>query len=335
MPMRLAPLALGIVLACSGEASDADSGDDALGGSAGAPLPGGAPSLGGAGRGGNAAGAPSKPASGGAGNTSASGGPGVPVSGSGAGGGGGMGAAPPSGSSGSGAGGTRSEGGAGAGRGGRPARGGAPSTGEAGRSGSGTSAGSGGVTAGGRTNAGGGGVTAGGGGRPMMGGGGAGNAGGGADAQGECSLYRQGGTGDEPDGRIPVCCAPSAAEQPFVDEVFLLLNAHRAANGLSALAYDEELEAAVHGHCVHMSEHDFFAHEAPEAGIVLPWDRAELCGTQANGENIAMGQRTPAEVMTGWTNSAGHNRNMLGSNFRRVGIGYEDRGRYWGQLFGN
>jgi uncharacterized protein YkwD len=149
----------------------------------------------------------------------------------------------------------------------------------------------------------------------------------------ECSVTRDGATGDEPGGLIPVCCTPAAAEKALIEEVFTLLNEHRMANGESALAYDTELESAVQGHCVHMSQHSFFAHEAEEEGVVTPWDRAKLCGTSANGENIAQGQRSPADVMEDWTNSSGHNQNMLASNFKRVGIGYTADGRYWGQLF--
>lgn len=50
------------------------------------------------------------------------------------------------------------------------------------------------------------------------------------------------------------------------------------------------------------------------------------------GENIALQQRTPAQVMTSWKNSAGHNMNMLNPGHKRVGIGvYELR---WGMIFG-
>lgn len=177
-------------------------------------------------------------------------------------------------------------------------------------------------------------------------GGGGGNASGGAPASGGsasggspsssemCSLYVPGATGDEPLGQIPVCCAPSADEKTDIEEVFTLLNEHRMANGRSALAYDDELEAAIQGHCLHMQQHSFFDHEAEEEGVVLPWDRAELCGTSANGENIARGQRSPSSVMNDWIESTGHNQNMLNSRFKRVGIGYVARGNHWGQLFG-
>jgi uncharacterized protein YkwD len=151
---------------------------------------------------------------------------------------------------------------------------------------------------------------------------------------GNCSLMLDGATGNEPNGQIPVCCTADSSEKAYADEVFSLLNAHRAANGRSALARDDLLEAAIQGHCQHMSVHTFFAHEGPEAAVNLPWPRAVLCGTTANAENIAMGQRSPTEVMTGWTESSGHNTNMLSTNSTRVGIGYETTGRYWGQIFG-
>jgi|SRR5688572_18781870 uncharacterized protein YkwD len=165
--------------------------------------------------------------------------------------------------------------------------------------------------------------------------GGSGNAStGGTPEPAECSLVRDGATGDEPNGEIPVCCAPSVAEATAIEEVFNLLNAHRMDNGVGALEYDDLLESAIQGHCLHMSQHTFFDHEAEEDGVVLPWDRAELCGTSANGENIAQGQRSPADVMEAWIESPGHNENMLNPRFTRVGIGYVAQGRYWGQIFG-
>ena len=57
----------------------------------------------------------------------------------------------------------------------------------------------------------------------------------------------------------------------------------------------------------------------------------------AAGENIAYGQRTPQEVVTGWMNSPGHRANILNSNFHKIGIGvYQSNGViYWSQLFTN
>lgn len=166
-------------------------------------------------------------------------------------------------------------------------------------------------------------------------GGGAGggtSGGGGSISAGTCSLEQSGATGSEPGGMIPVCCAPTPDEKAQIDEVFALLNAHRQANGVAALAYDNQLEAAIQGHCLHMAEHPFFDHNAPEGPVSSPWTRAELCGTSAGGENIANGQSSPSAVMASWTGSSGHNANMLSGDFKRVGIGRS--GSYWGQIFG-
>jgi uncharacterized protein YkwD len=54
------------------------------------------------------------------------------------------------------------------------------------------------------------------------------------------------------------------------------------------------------------------------------------------GENIAMGQKTPQEVMTAWMNSEGHRKNILNSSFTEIGIGIakDKNGRlYWTQMF--
>jgi hypothetical protein len=220
----------------------------------------------------------------------------------------------------------------------------------------GSAAGSGGSGAGGSAAGGGTGGTAGAGGDPGVGGtDGSGGAGGdpGAGGSGGMSgtggsagsggsggspvghyetLTDPGGTGSEAGGLIPVCCVPSEAEQVDIDQGFQLLNQHRLANGRSALAYDVKLQAAIEGHCHHMSVHSFFAHDAPEASLTTPWTRATKCGTSANGENLIQGSTSASSAMNGWIGSPGHNGNMLSTSFRRVGVGrYMNR---WGQLFG-
>jgi uncharacterized protein YkwD len=141
-----------------------------------------------------------------------------------------------------------------------------------------------------------------------------------------------GGGGGDPGGIIPVCCTADGEERAMIDEVFRLLNEHRLANGRAALVYDEKLGAAIQGHCRHMAQHSFFSHEAPEAPVKSFTARATLCGASATGENIALHQRSPADVMNTWIRSAGHNANMLGANYKRVGICFHQR--RWGQIFG-
>jgi uncharacterized protein YkwD len=81
---------------------------------------------------------------------------------------------------------------------------------------------------------------------------------------------------------IPVCCTPGGTDRVLVDEMLVLVNEYRASNGLEPYAVDPGLEAAMQGHCLHMVQHDFFDHSAPEAEVSSPWDRAELCGSSAS-----------------------------------------------------
>lgn len=147
---------------------------------------------------------------------------------------------------------------------------------------------------------------------------------------GQCSVAIAGATGSEPGGQIPVCCAPTSAEKADLDVLFQLLNDYRAEFGKPPLAYDAKLEAAMQGHCLHMNQHTFFSHVGPEAAVSAFSARAAQCGTTANAENIAKGQKSPAAAMTSWKSSPGHAANMLGS-YTRVGLGHA--GPYWGQIF--
>ncbi|MFI9151723.1 CAP domain-containing protein [Streptomyces sp. NPDC053367] len=120
-------------------------------------------------------------------------------------------------------------------------------------------------------------------------------------------------------------------------EVVALTNRERAAAGLPPLAGDPALTRAAQAHSADMVARDFYAHTAPDGS--RPWDRAAAAGAarRSIGENIACGQRSPAEVVTGWMNSPGHRANILAPGFTHIGVGFAGGGRagtYWTQLFG-
>ncbi|MER5295538.1 CAP domain-containing protein [Streptomyces pharetrae] len=120
-------------------------------------------------------------------------------------------------------------------------------------------------------------------------------------------------------------------------EVVDLTNHERARAGLRALSVDPALTSAAQAHSADMVARDFYAHTSPDGG--RPWDRAAAAGSglRSIGENIACGQRSPAEVVTGWMNSPGHRANILEPDFTRIGVGFAGGGRagtYWTQVFG-
>ncbi|WP_314414556.1 CAP domain-containing protein [Streptomyces kroppenstedtii] len=120
-------------------------------------------------------------------------------------------------------------------------------------------------------------------------------------------------------------------------EVLALTNAERAAAGLPPLAEDPPLTRAAQAHSADMVARAFYSHTAPDGSE--PWDRAAAAGSARRtiGENIACGQRSPAEVVRGWMDSPGHRANILKPAFTHLGVGFAGggaAGTYWTQLFG-
>ena len=69
-----------------------------------------------------------------------------------------------------------------------------------------------------------------------------------------------------------------------------------------------------------MAQKNYFAHESQDGRT--PAQRVTAAGYSWStmGENIAGGQRSFEEVMTGWTNSPGYCQNLMNPNFRDVAV---------------
>jgi len=138
---------------------------------------------------------------------------------------------------------------------------------------------------------------------------------------------------------------PGDAAQ-FEQDVFALVNDERAAAGASALAWCDGLHACAKAHSNDMCDRGFFDHTNLDGEG--PSDRGRLghAGSYTFpsivsnpygglGENIAMGQTSPAQVMTGWMNSPGHRANILNTTYSHIGVGLCDGcGTHWTQNFG-
>ncbi|WP_345491616.1 sigma-70 family RNA polymerase sigma factor [Streptomyces roseoviridis] len=118
-------------------------------------------------------------------------------------------------------------------------------------------------------------------------------------------------------------------------QVIDLVNTERARAGCGPLTENGLLTRAAQGHSDDMAARDFFDHTDPDGDG--PGERVTATGYRWStyGENIAKGQRTPAQVMDSWMNSPGHRANILNCDFREIGIGIHSAGGpYWTQVFG-
>lgn len=119
-----------------------------------------------------------------------------------------------------------------------------------------------------------------------------------------------------------------AAAQTYEEQVVEIVNQERWDNGqLPPLKGVTVLHDCAGNHSNDMGEQDFFGHCNPHTGTG-PFDRMTAAGYDWNaaGENVAAGYSTPSSVMNGWMNSSGHRANILGSDFREIGVGYYYQG---------
>nr|WP_243876108.1 CAP domain-containing protein [Streptomyces sp. 846.5] len=126
--------------------------------------------------------------------------------------------------------------------------------------------------------------------------------------------------------------AMTAAE----DQVLALVNVQRVANGCAALSYSGPLTVLAQNFSAEMATLKFFDHTDPHGKT--PWDRANGLGiSNLGGENIAMGQQTPEDVMAAWMKSPGHRANILDCAYHSLGVGVyyaSSGGPWWTQDFG-
>lgn len=120
------------------------------------------------------------------------------------------------------------------------------------------------------------------------------------------------------------------------NEVIRLVNIEREKNGLAPLKANWELSRVARYKSLDMAEKNYFSHTSPTYGS--PFKMMTDFGLKyySAGENIAMGQKTPADVMKGWMNSSGHRANILNSTFTEIGVGLavnKSGQNYWTQMF--
>jgi uncharacterized protein YkwD len=126
----------------------------------------------------------------------------------------------------------------------------------------------------------------------------------------------------------------------FAAQVVQLVNQHRTAMGLKALAVSPTLSASAAWKARHMATYNYMAHQdiAPPVARSAG-DRIAACG-YANagwGENIAAGYTTPASVVAAWLQSPGHKANIESPSYVVTGAGAaaSANGVYaWAQDFG-
>jgi len=122
--------------------------------------------------------------------------------------------------------------------------------------------------------------------------------------------------------------------EAYAAEVLRLTNIERDNKGLAPLS---ETPALTQTAIIRANETiKSFSHERPDGRSCFTAFDENGVDYHWAGENIAMGQRTPSEVVRAWMDSPGHRENILTSEFGHLGVGVamDNNGRlYWSQNF--
>ncbi|MGE8206510.1 CAP domain-containing protein [Heyndrickxia sp. NPDC080065] len=144
---------------------------------------------------------------------------------------------------------------------------------------------------------------------------------------------RKNTTTNQPAKNQPTNNQPTGNISQVAQQVINLTNNERAKNGLPALKVDTKLSGVAQKKSADMQQNHYFSHTSPTYGSPFDMMRDFGVSYKSAGENIAMGQRTAQEVVNSWMNSQGHRENILNKSFTHIGVGVEQTGYHWSQMF--
>ncbi len=134
-------------------------------------------------------------------------------------------------------------------------------------------------------------------------------------------LNKSTGSEEEPVGeKEGLLYVSSGLKYSMAYEILDLVNAEREKEGLPALVMDKDLLDAAMQRAVECEVYYASDHTRPNG------QRCFTASTKMNGENIAWGYGSAAQVMNAWMSSEGHKANILRAEFHSIGIGVADTG---------
>lgn len=101
---------------------------------------------------------------------------------------------------------------------------------------------------------------------------------------------------------------------------------------VAVVTWNDKLAKASYDHSVEMKVNNYFSHTGLNGSNAGQRITAAGYTWKTWGENIAKGYATEQAVVSGWLSSEGHCKNIMGANFKEMGVGRSEN--YWTQVFG-
>lgn len=126
----------------------------------------------------------------------------------------------------------------------------------------------------------------------------------------------------------------NGSQSDYTTQIVKLVNEERAKAGLKALSVNTKAEQAAQVRVLELEKS--FSHTRPNGSYFSTALTSAGINYQSAGENIAYGQKTPAQAMNAWMNSSGHRANILSNDYTSIAVGHYRNAAgvdYWEQLF--
>jgi uncharacterized protein YkwD len=145
------------------------------------------------------------------------------------------------------------------------------------------------------------------------------------------------------DGDSTSSCDITQDQQEMLNQVNRARGSSRSCGddvmpAVAELSWNCQLRNAAQAHSNDMASNNFFSHTGSDGLSVGDRVTASEYSWSSVGENIAAGQTTITQVMTGWLNSPGHCRNIMAARSTEFGSAVvtttaADYSHYWTQVF--
>ncbi|HOX41192.1 MAG TPA: CAP domain-containing protein [bacterium] len=121
----------------------------------------------------------------------------------------------------------------------------------------------------------------------------------------------------------PSAIIPATSQSSYsMEKIANLINAERQKNGLGQVRLNSALGSAAAAKSKHMTDHNYFAHTAPDG--TTDWSFIDKSGYNYSkaGANLAKGDfGSEAGLVDAWMESPGHKANILANFGQDLGIG--------------
>ncbi|MEM4260832.1 MAG: CAP domain-containing protein [Candidatus Woesearchaeota archaeon] len=120
---------------------------------------------------------------------------------------------------------------------------------------------------------------------------------------------------------LPIFLETANASAITETNIFNLTNSQRSKYGMVNLSWNYKLANAARTKAQDMINKDYFSHNTPSGAT--PWTFILNAGYNYiyAGENLAMNYSVAEDIMNAWMNSGGHRANILGENYKELGVG--------------